>query len=708
MPVSAEKRLKNDAGDLAITLKGSLEDGGNEGKAMKGYAVCYNDKALAFSGKMPFTLEAYVYPEDTVASTPIITKGNDEWKCTESYGLQRKVFFNQETGDPVEDYLEFYIYNTEWNEDDGVYTKVSASIPTPDNWAGQWHRIAGTFDGENLKLYLDGKEVAAAKDSHGIARGGNAVGIGADVTYDAQNPNVPPVFKGLIDNVRIYNKALTPDEIKKTSRKPDENALVWLDFEGAEDVTYPQPTYYSFGGDWQDIPAGNPNNKNFCANGLVSADRTVQPELVEVKKLYQNIGLENGDVMNGKILTKNKYLFTNLNRFNGSWELMEDGKVIQSGIFAPEELNIAPLEEGILTAAFTTPEFKPGAEYFLNVSFTLKEDTSWAKAGHEVAKEQFYLPFNVPKADASEAEMEPLTVEEADAAVNVEGKDFDLVFNKKTGTIDSFRFNGIDLIKNGPVPNFWRAPTDSDLGFYSQLEMADWRYAGEDRTVTDVTVKKETDRVTFTVSAELPTRTTSGYNQVYTVYGTGDVEITSTLKPGSADLPMIPEIGNMLTIPKDFSNITWYGRGPEENYIDRQTGYGVGVYRKNVDEFFIDYIKPQETGNRTDVRWVSLTNDQGAGLLVKAAKPIEFNTLTYTPEQLTNALHSYMLPEGQDITLRINMRQMGLGGDNSWGAKPLTKYLNPSDQNYQYTYTLKPVKTDNADELMNDYRTPIK
>ena len=675
---------------------------------MKGYAVCYNDKALAFSGKMPFTLEAYVYPEDTVASTPIITKGNDEWKCTESYGLQRKVFFNQETGDPVEDYLEFYIYNTEWNEDDGVYTKVSASIPTPDNWAGQWHRIAGTFDGENLKLYLDGKEVAAAKDSHGIARGGNAVGIGADVTYDAQNPNVPPVFKGLIDNVRIYNKALTPDEIKKTSRKPDENALVWLDFEGAEDVTYPQPTYYSFGGDWQDIPAGNPNNKNFCANGLVSADRTVQPELVEVKKLYQNIGLENGDVMNGKILTKNKYLFTNLNRFNGSWELMEDGKVIQSGIFAPEELNIAPLEEGILTAAFTTPEFKPGAEYFLNVSFTLKEDTSWAKAGHEVAKEQFYLPFNVPKADASEAEMEPLTVEEADAAVNVEGKDFDLVFNKKTGTIDSFRFNGIDLIKNGPVPNFWRAPTDSDLGFYSQLEMADWRYAGEDRTVTDVTVKKETDRVTFTVSAELPTRTTSGYNQVYTVYGTGDVEITSTLKPGSADLPMIPEIGNMLTIPKDFSNITWYGRGPEENYIDRQTGYGVGVYRKNVDEFFIDYIKPQETGNRTDVRWVSLTNDQGAGLLVKAAKPIEFNTLTYTPEQLTNALHSYMLPEGQDITLRINMRQMGLGGDNSWGAKPLTKYLNPSDQNYQYTYTLKPVKTDNADELMNDYRTPIK
>ena len=181
---------------------------------MKGYAVCYNDKPLAFSGKMhrlPWRhmyilrirwLQHQLSPKEMMSgSVPNPTAYREKYSLIRRQEIQ------------VEDYLEFYIYNTEWNEDDGVYTKVSASIPTPDNWGGQWHQIAGTFDGENLKLYLDGKEVAAAKDSHGIARGGNAVGIGADVTYDAQNPNVPPVFKGLIDNV-YYNKALTPDEIK--------------------------------------------------------------------------------------------------------------------------------------------------------------------------------------------------------------------------------------------------------------------------------------------------------------------------------------------------------------------------------------------------------------------------------------------------------------------------------------------------------------
>ncbi len=139
--------------------------------------------------------------------------------------------------------------------------------------------------------------------------------------------------------------------------------------------------------------------------------------------------------------------------------------------------------------------------------------------------------------------------------------------------------------------------------------------------------------------------------------------------------------------------MTWYGKGPDENYIDRQSGYEVGVYQKDVEDFFVDYIKPQETGNRTDTRWVSVTNDNGVGLLAKAETPIEFSALYYTAEELTNVLHSYMLGEKDDVTLRLNQRQMGVGGDNSWGAKPFEKYLNPSEQVYEYTYTLKPIAT---------------
>ncbi|MDO4602272.1 MAG: DUF4981 domain-containing protein, partial [Eubacteriales bacterium] len=645
---------------------------------------------------------AWVKPEASEETSPIITKGNDEWMCTESYGLQRKVVFDEETGEKTDDYIECYIYNQNWDDENGVYEKVSASVPTPENWADNWHHVAGTYDGTTLKLYIDDKEVASVEDTTGIAGGGNAVGIGADITYDAQNPNVPANFKGLIDNVRIYKTALSAEELKNAEREADDNTVVWLDFEETTDKTYAREQYNSFGGDWEDIPEGNPNNKNFCANGLVSADRTVQPELVEVKKLYQNIGMENEDVRNGKVKIKNKHLFTNLNAFKGTWELIEDGKPIQSGEFTDEELNIAPLTEGVLNIPFTQPELKAGSEYFVNISFTLKENTSWAEAGHEVAKEQLALLYEVPAVEpVDEASIPALSVEDGEEASLVKGDGFELNFNKKKGTIDSFTYQGVELLKKGPTPNFWRAPTDSDLGYYSANILSDWRYAGSDRVIKEVTVDTESEnKVVFTVNAKLPTSVESDWQQVYTVYGTGDVEITSTLKPGSADLPMIPEVGNMLVLPKEFHNVTWYGRGPEENYIDRKTGYNIGLYQSTVEDFFVDYIKPQETGNRTDVRWVSMTNDDGIGLLAKSSEPIEFNALAYTPEELTNNLHSYMLPESDRVIWRLNHKQMGLGGDNSWGAMPLEQYQIPAGETYEYTYTLKPISTSDVDASM--------
>lgn len=713
---------------IPVLLKGDLVEGA-EGKGMDGYAEVYNDKSLHLSGRQPFTLEAMVKPDTYQATTrdndgsgqvkpedynqtaPIITKGNDEWSCTESYGLRRLV-------DGEKDVIEFYIYNQEYDEENGVYKKVAAQFETPEDWGGNWHHVAGTYDGTNLKLYLDGKEVAQAKDEVGIVSGPNKVGIGADLTYDAQNPNVPATFKGVIDNVRIYDKALTKEELNNGTRKADDNTLLWLDFNETKEKTYKDDTYFSFGGDWQEIPEGNPNNKNFCANGLVLADRTVQPELEQVKYLYQNIGIKDSDILNGKIQLENKYLFTNINEFEGTWELTEDGKVIQSGTFDKDDLDVAPVDDSlgeiktygkkILNVPFTKPELKPGAEYFVNISFTLKEDTSWAKAGHEVAHGQIKVPFDVPKVEQTDAkEIPQIKTTQTDEKVTVSGKDFTLNFNKKTGTIDSFKYQGKALLENGPAPDFWRAPTDSDLGYYSGLELDTWRYAGADRKVVDVkTELSGNNMVTITVKSKLPTTNESDYEQKFTVYGTGDVKITSTLTPGK-DLPMIPIVGNSMTLPKEFSHVTWYGKGPDENYIDRQSGYEVGVYQKDVKDFFVDYIKPQETGNRTDTRWVSVTNDDGVGLLAKAEVPIEFSALYYTAEDLTNALHSYQMEENDNVTLRLNQRQMGLGGDQSWGARPFEKYQNAADHTYEYTYTLKPIATDNVDASMKESKVVL-
>ena len=377
--------LKNDGQDIEVTLKGNLVEDGQSGKAMEGYAECQVDKALVFEDSEPFTLEAWVKPEASETTTPIITKGNDEWMSTESYGLQRKITTDEETGETT-DVLEFYIYNNVFDEETELYGKVSASIPTPENWVGEWHHVAGTFDGENVTLYLDGKEVATVADKNGIMAGGNAVGIGADVTYDAQNPNVPGTFKGLIDSVHIYNRALSAEEIADTTRTADESAVVWLDFEETTEKTYEAETFSSFGGDWQDIPEGNPNNKNFCANGLVSPDRTVQPELVEVKKVYQELEVREGDLNKQEIVVENEFLFTNMNKYAGSWELVEDGVVIQSSEFDEAQMDLPPLTEKTLKVPYEITEPKAGAEYFVNVSFKLKEDDSLAKARNEIAK----------------------------------------------------------------------------------------------------------------------------------------------------------------------------------------------------------------------------------------------------------------------------------------------------------------------------------
>lgn len=713
MPTPIETVLKDNSNyNTESIFRGNFVDG-KFGKAIDGYAQVAIKPELHITGKKHVTLEAWVKPEKYTGETPIITKGYEQ------YGLKRNVEFEELTEEqyyakpadgsgrterPVsdkilEDVIEFYIYDIAKN-------KISAKTDTPDNWFDNWHHVAGTYDGNTLKLYIDYKLVAQTESENGILGGPDPVGIGIDSTFDAQSTDIPSTFRGLIDSVHIYNRALNANEIVKTDREADENTVLWIDCDEYSKKEYDTKAYYSFGGDWENIPDNSPNNKNFCANGLVSADRTVQPELLEVKKMHQNVGIKDVDVANGDITVKNKFLFTNLNEFNGKWELFEDNKLLSSGIIPYGSMDITPLNEKQININFEKPKLKAGSEYWLNLSYTLKSDTDWAKAGHEIASEQFKLPFEVPEIEAVQS-IPKISVNDSDTVTSVVGNNFTLDFDKSNGTISSFEFNGKQLLSSGPEPNFWRAPTDSDLGFYSASELSTWRYAGRDRNIDSVNVEQISDTaVKFTVNATLPTLTESNYKTEFTVYGTGDVEISSELQPGT-EMPNIPEVGNMLSLPAEFNNITWYGRGPEENYIDRKFGYDVGVYKSTVEDFFVEYIKPQETGNRIDTRWVALTNDNGIGIIAKADPTMEFNALSYSPEQLSNALHPYMLNKDGNVYLRLNYRQMGMGGDNAWGAKPHDEFLNPSSSNYSYKFTIKPVNTSDIDELMKESKLKL-
>ena len=642
--------------ELTGQVKGQILEG-NGGKVLKGYVTFPSNPKLNVTRKA-LTLETWVKPQPTNTHSPFITKGDTQ-------------FAIKQNGN----YLEFFVYNKTLSN-----PWVTASAPIPSDWNDKWHHVAGVYDGSTLKLYVDGKVLAEKAFTGEITENQFDVNIGRD------SEKTNRVTNAELDNVRIYNRALSAEEINNPNRQPDENTVLWVDFEKYQEESYADKEYFAYGGDWGDVP----NDGNSSMDGLVFPDRTVQPELYEVKKVYQNIKVAPVDLVNGEVKITNQYLFTNLSSYNGTWELKADDKVIQKGEI--KNLNIAPLVSKTIKLPIEKPKLEAGKEYWLNLSFTLPEATSWAEKGHEIAKEQFKVPFDTPAVTpVSLKDMKDLGVTENDKSLTVKGEDFEVNFDKEKGTLSSFKYQGEDLLTSSPAPDFWRAPYDNDKGNGMPSRTATWRKAGENRKITNVTVNKVgTKAVKVDVNATLPTTSESQYKASYMIYGSGDVEVKSTLNPGKG-LPEIPAVGMEMRLPKEFENITWYGRGPQENYWDRQTGADVGLYSGTVDGQFIPYGEPSETGNKTDVRWVTLTNKDGFGLMATGYPFMEVNALHYAEKDLDSVAHPYELTRVDDVILTLNSRQMGVGGDTSWGARPHPEFILSSNKPYSFSYRLRPI-----------------
>lgn len=444
----------------------------------------------------------------------------------------------------------------------------------------------------------------------------------------------------------------------------------WVD-QGLRKTSEDGEDYWAYGGDFGD----EPNDKNFCINGVIWPDRTPHPGMWECKKVQQPVRVEAVDVLKGQLKVTNEYDFIDLSHLNITWELLQDGEVIESGQLPP--LSTQPGQSDIVSVPFTKPELAPGAEYMLNLRFTLAEATRWADAGHEVAWEQFEVPFEVPRGPAVAVdEMPPVTCEDSQESVVVSGEQFRLVFDRKTGKITSWTYRGVELVTAGPAFNVWRAPTDNDAPRLAKM----WREYGYDRMKQEasaVTAKQTapaavTVTTTFTARAE-GVEEGADYSLVYTVYGSGDVKVELDVTFGDS-LPPLPRIGLVMGIPGRFENFTWYGRGPQENYWDRKAGYPVGLYCSTVSEQYVPYIMPQENGNKTDVRWAALTGDDGIGLLVVGNPVFEITAHHYTIDDFEKALHTHELKKREDITVTLDYRQSGLGG-GSCGPDTLPQYL---------------------------------
>ncbi|WP_297085654.1 glycoside hydrolase family 2 TIM barrel-domain containing protein [uncultured Draconibacterium sp.] len=460
--------------------------------------------------------------------------------------------------------------------------------------------------------------------------------------------------------------------------------------------------FWAYGGDFG--PDTVPSDGNFCNNGLVNPDRAVKPHLLEVKKVYQHIGFDAVNLTKGSVKISNKYVFMNLSEFDFVWEVTADGKIVDSGNI--DDIDLAPGASKTLNIAFdVTPEAH--VEYFLNVRAKLKKDRSLVEAGWILAEEQFRIPFAVPVTlEYKEVQMPDVTMEESEALATISGEGFSVTFDKKAGVISSFKQGETELLLAGPVPNFWRAPIDNDFGNNLHKRSRVWRKAGQNRKLTYASVGekgKKWKEVTF--KFDIPDEegnTIAKYETNYTVYGTGEIVVRNHFKMTAEDLPEIVRMGMNLQMPRSFDQMNWFGRGPQESYCDRKTAAFVGLYGGSVADQYWAYLRPQENGNKTDVRWMSITDNAGNGLLFSGIPLLEvsahhnimedFESLERTDGRQREGVkvvnrHTTDVKPRDLTSVNIDFKQMGVGGDNSWGALTHDQYR-LTEKEYSYAFKM--------------------
>jgi beta-galactosidase len=470
----------------------------------------------------------------------------------------------------------------------------------------------------------------------------------------------------------------------------------WID-QGLTKVDENGVEYWAYGGDFGDTI----NDRNFCINGLVFPDRTPHPSMVEYKKLIQPLAVKAVDLLQGQIEIINKYDFSTLEGLVGTWDVSVDGEIVQRGTLSP--LKTLPGKGTLVTIPFAAPDLYPGAEAFLTLRFALKKDTIWAQAGHEIAWEQFKLPYLSPRTDqpAYLSTRSPIKVGETPEVISLRGDDFTLVVDKASGQITSFTYQGTNLVESGLQLNIWRAATDNDgFKFAAEIDWLEhkllnqWIKHGLDRLEytcesleweqVDSVVKIESVHTVKADRAEYGFR----HKTTYTIFGSGDVQTDHQVDCDSM-LPLLPRLGLIFCMPTGFDQFTWFGRGPEESYVDRKAGVAVGLYSGTVDEQYVPYIMPQENGNKTDVRWAALTNDAGIGLMAVGSSLMETGVSHFTANDLYAAYHTNELTRRAETYWTMDVMQCGLGG-NSCGPMTLPQYLIEPGQ-FKFSVLFRPV-----------------
>lgn len=423
-------------------------------------------------------------------------------------------------------------------------------------------------------------------------------------------------------------------------------------------------------------------------DGMVNADGTPQPEMHELKKVYQYFNVKDIDINTGLVLVSNNNYFVNTDGVYLQWELIENGKSVTKGVL--DKLNIEPQSQKAITIPFDNKLIKNGNEYFMNFSFKAKNATRWATKDFEVGKEQIAFPnqFSNPIVAVSSKTIRVSTV----GNIEITGENFSLVFDKTNGSLSQLRYNGKEILTEALVPSFWRVPTDNDEGGFDRSYASAWRKAGLDN-VTIVPISMEAVQIGDTqvkILTQNHIKTNSGnivQKATYLINGNGLIEV-ETYFTIPKELPALARVGMQMAVNKDFNKVEWYGRGPFESYSDRKEAAFVGIYSNTIKDMFFPYVMPSENGNRSDTRWLKLQSGN-TELFIISNELFNFNVQDYSDKALNESKQTQELYRGDKTWIHIDYAQMGVGGDDSWSPRVHKEFLlnNPF---YSYKFSILP------------------
>lgn len=448
--------------------------------------------------------------------------------------------------------------------------------------------------------------------------------------------------------------------------------------------------FWAYGGDYG--PEGTPSDNNFLVNGIISADYTPHPALWEVKYAYQYVRFYPEDLKKGIFRIKNFHDFIDLKDYQIRWILSANGSVIASAVL--KNLNLKAKESGLVNLSLPVIEAESGVEYFVDFSVELLVDKPFRTKGFEVAHDQFQLPLftEAVKVDKSYPK---LKLEDGFQRINIEGENFEISFDKSNGILSSYEINGVELIQKGLSFNFWRAPNDNDKGSNMIKRLGIWREVSNLSELTEIeSLQTKSGDVIVKVNYKLP-QIQSFQTVEYKITGDGKIAVSSSVKLGKKDLPDMPRYGMRLDLPVQFDNLKYFGRGPYENYLDRNKGAFVGLYKSKVADQYFKYVRPQENGYKTEVRWFELRNENGQGIRVSGQPELGFS-VHHNPledfDQLTHKdfRHTNDIVKKDGVFINLDLKMMGVAGDNSWGGTPYKEYAVLA-KNYEFRFSIEPV-----------------